>query len=393
MFKALSAFAALAIPANAIVDDLAETQCHAVITDNLTTFNLQGLERIVGDYSESAGSDVFTFNYCTFVEGTSAYATLTTGGDVINIATDPVMPTNAEVIRKDGEITGVEVKQTSDTDCGADQYEMVTKIMCDDGVTGAPDFVSLDISGDGCTYTVELKHEDGCPALGIDLQGYISWLEENEWFLGIMYLIVGPLLGLFGVQWFPYVTAILVAFFVFGLCVSLGLAFDWMVTTGGLIAVLVVGAILGTLLGIFIKRKIWIMVALLGMVAGFFSGTLIFALIASASGWTAAWGWWVISIIMAIVGTLLAYGLGRPVVLTATSFVGSYLFVRAWTLFFPGHWPSEAQLMSDYDSVETDSIFWVFVSLLIISIIGSICFQTKRGKVHKDLDDAFQRAE
>ena len=164
-------------------------------------------------------------------------------------------------------------------------------------------------------------------------------------------------------------------------------------TTGGLIAVLVVGAILGTLLGIFIKRKIWIMVALLGMVAGFFSGTLIFALIASASGWTAAWGWWVISIIMAIVGTLLAYGLGKPVVLMATSFVGSYLFVRAWTLFFPGHWPSEAQLMSDYSSVETDSIFWVFVTLLIISIIGSICFQTKRGKVHKDLDDAFQRVE
>ena len=169
MFKALSAFAALAIPANAIADDLAETQCHAVITDNLTTFSLQDLEKTDGDYSQSAGSDVFTFNYCTFVEGTSAYATLATGGDVINIATDPIIPINAEVIRKDGEIAGVEVKQTSDTDCGADQYEMVTKIMCDDSVTGAPDFVSLDISGDGCTYTVELKHEDGCPALGIDL--------------------------------------------------------------------------------------------------------------------------------------------------------------------------------------------------------------------------------
>lgn len=51
MFKALSAFAALAIPANAIADDLAETQCHAVITDNLTTFNLQDLEKTDGDYT------------------------------------------------------------------------------------------------------------------------------------------------------------------------------------------------------------------------------------------------------------------------------------------------------------------------------------------------------
>ena len=77
---------------------------------------------------------------------------------MINVATDPIMPTNAEVIRVDGEIAGVEVKQTSDTDCGADQYEMVTKIMCDDTITGAPEFVSLTPSGDGCTFTVELKH-------------------------------------------------------------------------------------------------------------------------------------------------------------------------------------------------------------------------------------------
>ena len=280
----------------------------------------------------------------------------------------------------------------SDTDCGSDNYEMITRIMCKEGHTGEPNFTNLDVSKDGCTFTIEMEHDDGCPVIGIDIQAYISWLEDNEWFLGIMYLIVGPLLALWGVQWFPYVTAILVAFFVFGLCVSIGLAFDWMVSTGGLIAVLVVGAILGTLLGIFIKRKIWIMISLLGMVAGFFSGSLIFALIASASGWTATWGWWTISIIMAIVGTMLAYGLGKPVVLTATSFVGSYLFMRAWTLFFPGHWPSEAQLMSDFSSVEVDGIFWVFFGLLVVSTIASIVIQTKKAKVHEDLD-AFQRAD
>ena len=220
---------------------------------------------------------------------------------------------------------------------------------------------------------------------------YINWLEDNEWFLGILYLIIGPLLAFWGLQWFPYVTAILVAFFIFGLCVSLGLAFGWMNSTGGMVAVFVVGAILGILVGILIKRKIWIMISLLGMTAGFFGGTLLFALISGASGWDAAWGWWVISILSAIIGAFLAYCMGKPVVVFATSFCGSYLFMRAWTLFFPGHWPSEAQLMSDVSSLEVDSIFWVFVGLFIVTFIVSLVVQKKKDKVHEDLD-AYQRA-
>ena len=241
----------------------------------------------------------------------------------------------------------------------------------------------------GCEFVVTIESDAGCPVY--DLSEYYSWLTDNEWCIGIIYLILGPLLAFFGLQWFPYVTASLVAVFVITVISGLGLAFGWMNSTGGLIAVLAVALILGILAGCLIRRKIWCMIALLGLIGGFFSGALIFALIASASGWDAAWGWWVISILMAIIGALVAYWLGKPVVLITTSFVGSYLFMRAWTMFFPGHWPSEATIMNDAGSIEVDSIFWVFLGLFVVGFITSWCVQAKRAKVDADLD-AYQRA-
>jgi len=134
------------------------------------------------------------------------------------------------------------------------------------------------------------------------------------------------------------------------------------------------------------------MISVLGLVAGFFSGALIFALIASASGWSEAWGWWAVSVVMAIVGAVLSFKLGKTVVLYTTSFVGAYLFTRAWTLFFPGHWPSEAQVMSDASSIEIDAFFWAFLGLFVVSFIASICIQKKRADlIDPDLDN-YQKA-
>ena len=103
----------------------------------------------------------------------------------------------------------------------------------------------------------------------------MNWLAENEWCIGIIYLVLGPILAIFGLQWFPYVTASLVAIFIITLVASLGLAFGFMNSTGGLIAVLAVGLLLGILAGCLIRRKIWLMVGLLGLVAGFFSGHIV----------------------------------------------------------------------------------------------------------------------
>ncbi len=134
------------------------------------------------------------------------------------------------------------------------------------------------------------------------------------------------------------------------------------------------------------------MVGLLGLIGGFFSGALVFALIAGMSGWTAVWGYWVISVLLAVVGCVAACYMGKSIVIGSTALVGSYLFMRAWTLFFPGHYPSEAQLMEAPEELEFDSIFWVFVGVFVLTFIGTTVFQCKRDESHEDLDD-YQKAD
>lgn len=247
------------------------------------------------------------------------------------------------------------------------------------------------VAVNGCDVVVEMKHKDGCPKIDVDISEYLGWLYENQWAIGILYLVIGPVLALFGQKWFPYVTAALVAVFVIGTVCSLSLTFGWMESTVGTIVVMVVALILGVVAGMIVRRNIKWMVALLGGVAGFFSGAFVFALIASMSGWTAVWGYWVVCSLMAVIGVVLSYYFGLTVVLLSTSFVGSYLFMRSWTLFFPGHYPSEAELVNNASNLELDAIFWVFVGVFAVSFIGSICYQRKYNEVHAELDDHYKK--
>ena len=90
------------------------------------------------------------------------------------------------------------------------------------------------------------------------------------------------------------------------------------------------------------------MLALLGMVAGFFAGSFLFALISGMTGgsWNETWGYWLLTITGAVVGAVLALYLGKVFVQVSTSLIGSYLFMRSWTMFFPGSYPSEEALVA-----------------------------------------------
>ena len=71
----------------------------------------------------------------------------------------------------------------------------------------------------------------------------------------------------------------------------------------------------------------------------------------------------------------------------STSFVGSYLFMRSWTLFFPGYYPSEAEIIEADFEITNVGIFWTFIGVFVISFIVSVIFQTKRKEhTHADLD-------
>ena len=211
----------------------------------------------------------------------------------------------------------------------------------------------------------------------------LGWLYENEWAIGLIYVVAGPLIALFGAAWFPYIIAALVAIFAMGVVCSISLSAGWMASTVGTWVTLCIALVIGIVSGCFVRKNFKVMLGLLGIISGFFSGSLVFALIATLTGWNAIWGYWVLSVAFAILGCIATIKLGMPIVMIATSLVGSYLFMRAWTLFFPDHYPSEAELVETKgEELEVDAIFWVFIGVFALSFSVSLTFQCKSDNKH-----------
>ena len=159
-----------------------------------------------------------------------------------------------------------------------------------------------------------------------------------------------------------------------------------MVSMGGSIATISVAFVLAILAGCLVRRHVKVMFALLGLIAGFFGGSFLFALISGMTGgsWNAVWGFWVLACTMAVVGCVLALFIGMPLVQVSTALVGSYLFMRSWTLFFPGSYPSEEALIESrgQEALEMDALFWMYVGIFIASFIISLTYQCKSEDHH-----------
>ena len=84
----------------------------------------------------------------------------------------------------------------------------------------------------------------------------VGCLYENEWVIGVIYIIAGPLIAIFGSRWFPYIVASLVALFVIVVICMLGLSFGWMESVGASIAIVLVSLVLGILAGCLVRRHI-----------------------------------------------------------------------------------------------------------------------------------------
>ena len=224
---------------------------------------------------------------------------------------------------------------------------------------------------------------------------YEIWLTENMWLLGVFYLILGIIIALYGVKLFPYIGASIVAIFTISVVCSLTLAFGWMEETWGCVLCIIFAFVLGIAIGMVMRRNIWLLIALTGLVGGFFTGVLIDSTIAVLSGWNTVWFYWIISCLMGAIGCLLSCCFGKGIVMVSTSGIGSYLFMRSWTLFFPGSYPSEESLIESKgaDALEMDALFWMYVGIFIVSFIVSLTFQCNYSNKEKELDDHFAKQD
>lgn len=116
------------------------------------------------------------------------------------------------------------------------------------------------------------------------LQGFLT---DYPWLLGVIFLVGGPVIGLYGQRLLKWVIAGLVCLFAACFLVVIASAMTWMDTTVGFVLCTCIAIGVGVFLGwLTIKWKIARLgMYLLGGFAGFFVGAFIFTLCLAMFQW------------------------------------------------------------------------------------------------------------
>lgn len=82
-------------------------------------------------------------------------------------------------------------------------YNFVSNIECDEKNTGQGQAKIINVTyvTNECTLLVKMSHAAGCPKFST--YGFNQFLIEYPWILGILYLMLGPIMGLYGKKLFP----------------------------------------------------------------------------------------------------------------------------------------------------------------------------------------------
>lgn len=177
-----------------------------------------------------------------------------------------------------------------------------------------------------------LKHASGCPVL--DLYRIKLLFENHEWLVGVISILSGLFIGMFGLRYLRPIAGILIGVTVFVLIIVLSSMFEFFVTVQGIIITFIVAIISAVFLGILTLYAIWLAIGFLGVLGGFFLGSLIYELTFMQQGFSQAWGFLALTITGVIIGIVLSFRFGREFIVISTSLVGGLAITRGTGFFF-----------------------------------------------------------
>jgi len=113
--------------------------------------------------------------------------------------------------------------------------------------------------------------------------GFTEFITEHPAILGVLLIILGPVIALFGKRWFPFVVASIVFLFVATGFLMMFSYFELMETTPGLAGCISGSLVLGLLFAWFAKAHMWAAIGLLGLIGGWFLGEMIYLFVLGVS--------------------------------------------------------------------------------------------------------------
>jgi len=164
----------------------------------------------------------------------------------------------------------------------------------------------------------------------------------------------------------------------FGVVMIFGSICGLLDTTAGLIIMILIAGVAGCASAWVLKKMIGVAIFFVSIGGGFFLGCFVYSFILAISGYEAFWLMICFAIGFMVAGGYLAIKRGKGVLIWATSFFGSYMFMRGWTYYFAGY-PSEMQiyesLLQDGQDIELTNAFFAYMGVFAVAFIASIYTQ------------------
>jgi len=238
---------------------------------------------------------------------------------------------------------------------------------------------------------VTFTHKAGCPVA--NLNGFVAYVEQNPWIIGGLLIVLGFIVTFYGAKFLPWVVAVLTGgatfLVVMLLCSVMGML-NYIDPTqeGGNVGLVVLSFVLaiglGVLVGFLLKKFLVVGFGILGFLAGFFLGNLLYNLVL------------VTFLQSSVVLFIVAFGLGfagayfsvvnkGELKIYITALLGAYSFVRGISVFAGGY-PNEVTLYEQLNNgtAQFTPVFLGYLAGILVVFVLGVLWQNKHKHTHDD---------
>ncbi|KAL4459327.1 hypothetical protein ABPG74_017940 [Tetrahymena malaccensis] len=280
-----------------------------------------------------------------------------------------------DFIDDDNHSKGIIVKFQSGQEVNGVQQQFVLKVVCDSSINT---FNSQNLAIQNGVYTLSISSKAGCPT--VDYSSIWNFMNDNKWVGTIFLIVVGFFLCFFGLKLIKltlfltgFTLGFLLSFFLFDAFLksdsSTGL--NW---TAIIVSVLV--GIVGAIIAFKIER---FGIFCLGALAGTFLAFIIFNTFHFASSNKFVL-WIEVGLCSIIFGCLCVY-IKSYILILASSLVGAYMIVRGISLY-PGGFPNELTVSQQIKNGDWSFPWYYYLylsAIIVLKVCGGI-FQYRRYK-------------
>ena len=352
--------------ANASSFTTSQNSLNCLIYQDLSFYDLRALASTT-DYSISDGTNTYYFNLCSYTQdqcnsSQSVYAYFNDSSDSCTaLSDDDPDSVSSTVVSDSSNIDYISIEYSNGDVCVSNTttdnstnttvdnsiyYSVIIQAYCDPNGTSS-DALSINSinTTNTCQPTINVSHYDACPE--ISASAGFSYIYSHTYLLSPLLIILGALIALFGQQFFTYTIAFL-GFLAGALSTYVLFAFTTMLdsiinsdaTTSSSTLYFWFKILVSLLMGIFIAfimcKMQYIAAAVIGALIGSVIGVGIYQLI----HWENTEFLVFCVLLFVILMGILTYKFYDHIIIVFTSCIGTYAFVRGWSLIF-GKFPNE----------------------------------------------------